>query len=106
MSGTIGQPDAGTMNGGQFSLQGGFWNVVAVQTEGAPPLRVVQTNANVTVYWPLPATGFVLDQTATLVSPPATNLWIQVPFPYQTNATHIFISVPPPSGPKYYRLRK
>jgi hypothetical protein len=25
LSGTIGQPDAGTMSGGIFSLQGGFW---------------------------------------------------------------------------------
>ena len=94
------------MSGGQFTLQGGFWSVVAVQTEGAPPLNVIKTNANVTVYWSLPATGFVLDQTTTLVSPPTTNSWTQVPFPYQTNATHIFISVPPSTGPKYYRLRK
>jgi hypothetical protein len=25
LSGTIGQPDAGTMSGGSFTLQGGFW---------------------------------------------------------------------------------
>jgi len=25
MSGTIGQPDAGTLNGGDFQLSGGFW---------------------------------------------------------------------------------
>ena len=106
LTGTIGQPDAGAMSGGPFTLQGGFWSVVAVQTEGAPPLKVIKTNANVTIFWPLPATGFVLDQTPTLVSPPATNSWTQVPFPYQTNATHIFITVPPPSGPKHYRLRK
>ena len=106
VTGTIGQPDAGAMSGGPFTLQGGFWSVVAVQTEGAPRLSVVQTSANVTIYWPLPATGFVLDQTSALASPPATNAWTQVPFPYQTNATHIFISVPPPGGPRYYRLRK
>ena len=38
-SGTIGQPDAGVMGGGQYSLSGGFWGVVsAVQVSGAPLL--------------------------------------------------------------------
>ena len=26
VAGTVGQPDAGTMSGGHFSLSGGFWN--------------------------------------------------------------------------------
>jgi len=26
LSGTIGQPDAGLMDGGDFTIQGGFWN--------------------------------------------------------------------------------
>ena len=30
VSGTIGQPDAGTMNGGNYSLTGGFWSLLAV----------------------------------------------------------------------------
>src|SRR5262245_59360558 len=25
LSGTLGQPDAGTLNGGSYTLQGGFW---------------------------------------------------------------------------------
>ena len=28
LTGTIGQPDAGAMSGGNFTLQGGFWGVV------------------------------------------------------------------------------
>ena len=37
VSGTIGQPDAGTMSAGNYSLVGGFWGIVAaVQTPGAP----------------------------------------------------------------------
>ncbi|MCB9422816.1 MAG: DUF11 domain-containing protein [Ardenticatenaceae bacterium] len=40
--GTIGQPDAGTMTGGAFSLSGGFWqNPVA--TDAAPDLSITQT---------------------------------------------------------------
>jgi hypothetical protein len=58
----------------------------------------------VIVSWPLPATGFLLDETATLTGAPAP--WMQVAFPYQTNSTHISITVPMPAGNKFYRLRK
>jgi len=60
----------------------------------------------VRVYWPLPATGFVLDDTTALAAPPAAISWTQVVSGYQTNATHIFITVPAPMGHKFYRLRK
>ena len=37
VTGTIGQPDAGTLSGGNFTLDGGFWGIVAaIQTPGAP----------------------------------------------------------------------
>jgi hypothetical protein len=107
VSGTIGQPDAGRMTNSQYSLLGGFWGVVEVmQTPGAPLLSVEQlVGGNVRVHWPLPATGFVLDQTSAISSPPASISWSQVPFPYQTNATHISITVAP-AGNKFYRLRR
>lgn len=109
VSGTIGQPDAsGPLSGGPYTLVGGFWALpTAVQTLGAPLLSVEQlAGNNVRIYWPLPATGFVLDQAISLVSPPATNAWSQVAFPYQTNATHISITLPAPPGNKFYRLHK
>ena len=53
------------------------------------------------VYWPLLATGFLLDQSHTV-----TGVWSQVGFPYATNATDISITVPAPVGNKFYRLRK
>ncbi|MDQ7029823.1 MAG: hypothetical protein Q9O62_08620 [Ardenticatenia bacterium] len=34
LSGTLGQPDAGPLNGGAYSLVGGFWGPL-----GAPPVR-------------------------------------------------------------------
>jgi hypothetical protein len=106
LSGTIGQPDAGTMTNGQYSLIGGFWGGVnVIQTPGAPLLSIQQLiGGNVRVFWPLPAEGFVLDRTAALASPPAAISWSQVSFPYQTNATHISITVAP-SGTNFYRLR-
>ena len=110
ISGTIGQPDAGpAMTGGNYSLVGGFWSIVAaIQTPGAPLLTVTRNPANraVTVSWPTPADGWVLDQTSAMDSPPAAISWSQVAFPYQTNATAISITVPSPSGNRFYRLRK
>jgi hypothetical protein len=107
VSGTIGQPDAGVMSGGTYSLVGGFWGIVApIQTPGAPLLSVERVGTSVRVFWPLPATGFLLDQTTALASPPAAIVWSQVPFPYATNATQISITAPAPTGNKFYRLRK
>ena len=60
VSGTIGQPDAGTMSGGNSSIDGGFWSIIAaVQTPGAPLLTVTLFGANAIVSWPSPSTGFV-----------------------------------------------
>ena len=85
VSGTIGQPDAGRLTGASYAIDGGFWGFVgAVQTAGAPLLTIERLGANVRVFWPLPATGYVLDQTTTLSGPPSS--WLQVAFPYQTNA--------------------
>src|SRR5437868_10950980 len=64
VSGTIGQPDAGQMSGGTYTLDGGFWGIIAaVPVPGAPTLRVVRTTTNTVVLaWPAPSTGFALQQ--------------------------------------------
>ncbi len=68
-----------------------------------PRLGIQQVaGGNVRVFWPLPAMNFVLEQSVPLF---ATNVWTQVPFPYQTNATQISVSVIP-SGNSFYRLRR
>jgi len=107
VSGTIGQPDAGTMTGGPYTLVGGFWSILAaVQTPNAPYLSVDRnkTSGLVTLFWPLSATGFVLEETSNLNTVPGS--WNMVPFPYQTNATDIFIEIPIPAGNRYYRLSR
>jgi hypothetical protein len=39
ITGTIGQAEAGVMSGGNYTLVGGFWGIIAaVQTPGAPYL--------------------------------------------------------------------
>src|SRR5437867_7188408 len=64
VTGTIGQADAGHMSGGNFTLDGGFWSIIAaIQTPGGPLLRVVQTPTNtVVIAWPAPSTGFSLQE--------------------------------------------
>jgi len=103
LSGTVGQPDASPhpLTAGTFSLVGGFWSLVAVQTPGAPLLSVERQGASVRVSWPLPATGFVLDQSLTV-----TGRWSQVTLPYVTNAADISVSAPVSTGQTFYRLRR
>jgi len=103
-AGIIGQPDAGTMSGGGFAVRGGFWSIVAAQqAETLPSLDVSVSNSVVRIWWSLPGTDFVLDQTTTLDGSPIP--WTEVPFPYQTNATHIYITAPA-VGARFYQLRK
>ncbi len=55
VSGTIGQPDASSaMTGGNYSLTGGFWSLIAVmQTAGLPNLTLTFVGPhNVMVSWP------------------------------------------------------
>ena len=106
VSGTLGQPDAGIMSGGSYTLQGGFWGVIAaVQTTGAPWLTVMRTSTNtVVVSWPLPATGWVLE--ATNAMPQVSAPWPQLNPPYETNGTNLQFTEPLPAGNKFYRLHK
>ena len=101
VSGTIGQPDAGALSAGSYTLVGGFWGIVSVvQLPGAPRLSIERIGGAVRVFWPKPSVGFVLDQSLTV-----TGAWSQVSFPYTTNATDISITVPAPMGNSFYRLR-
>ena len=103
VTGTIGQPDAGHMSGDNFTLDSGFWAIIAtVQTPGAPALRVVFTATNtVVVAWPSPSTGFSLQQ-----NPVVNNAvsWSGV-----TNAPVVVgsekqVILSPPAGNRFFRL--
>jgi len=104
LTGTIGQPDAGVMSGGSFTLQGGFWSVVAVQTPGAPYLSITNAAGLVTVSWPLPADGWVLEQTNRL--PTVAAPWPVVTAVCVTNATDIRVTLPATPGNQFFRLHR
>ena len=103
VSGTIGQPDAGHMSGGNYSLDGGFWGIIAaVQTPGAPLLAIRLTSTNtVAVSWPSPSTGFTLQQNTNGI---ATVNWSNVLATPSDDGTTKALIVNPPTGNRFYRL--
>ena len=105
VSGTIGQPDAGCMTGGNYAIEGGFWGLIAaVQCPGAPLLSIARTTTNtVAVYWPSPSTGFVLQQNTNSIS--SVN-WSNVMTAPLDDGTTKTVIVNPPAGNRYYRLNK
>jgi len=109
VTGTIAQPDAGRLNSSDFTIDGGFWSIVAaIQEPGAPVLsvRVTQTNT-VVVSWPMTWPGFVLLENPNV----NTTNWVQVAAPpivvvtSQTTAEKQVV-VPTPTGKRFYRLRR
>ncbi len=105
VSGTIGQPDAGaTMSGGSYSLDGGFWSLIAaVQTPGAPLLTVTHSGEDVIVSWPSPSADFVLQQNTDLSN---TNGWSAYGGTINDDGTTKSVTITPPTGNWFYRLKK
>src|SRR3954463_13019035 len=104
VSGTIGQPDAGHMSGGNFTLDGGFWGIIAaVQTPGSPLLRVVLTATNtVIVAWPVSSTGFGLQQNLAVNN---SGGWSNVTNTVNVVGSENQVIVAPPLGNRFYRLK-
>jgi len=103
VSGTIGQPDAGHMSGGNFTLDGGFWGIIAaVQLPGSPLLRIVLTTTNTAVVaWPAPSTGFALQQNLV----PNAGGWGTVTNTINVVGSENQVIVSPPTGNRFYRLK-
>lgn len=109
VTGTIGQADVGRLNSSDFTIDGGFWSIVAaIQEPGAPLLSVRFTQTNtVVISWPVTWPGFVLLENPDL----NTTNWVQVTTPpvvvltSQTKAEKQVI-VPTPTGKRFYRLKK
>jgi hypothetical protein len=104
VSGTIGQPDAGVMSGGNFTLVGGFWGIIAaVQMPGAPYLWVMLTTTNtVCVWWAVSPINWQLQATPNLAG--ANTVWAA--YAYTTNGANCIYIESPPTGNKFYRLKK
>jgi len=102
VNGTIGQPDAGgVMAGGQYSVTGGFWSLFAVQTHGAPTLRIFLTQTNTAIVaWPASSTGYSLQSNPIL----GTTNWSAVTNNVNIAGAENQVTISPPSGARYFRL--
>jgi hypothetical protein len=108
VSGTIGQPDAGRMAGGLYALSGGFWSIVdMVQTPGLPLLNIERLPGGaVRIFWHRQTNDVVLEEVSAISSSPVTGWALVPPATYQTNLTHVSITLPMPTGMRVYRLRR
>lgn len=104
VSGTIGQHDAvGPMTGGNYSVIGGFWSLLAIQSPGAPMLKIFLTATNTAVItWPSPSLGWTLQQNTDLATPN----WAAPSESVNDGGENKFIIVNPPAGNRFYRLLK
>jgi hypothetical protein len=105
VSGTIGQHDAGgPMTGGSYSLTGGFWSLISVvQTPGAPMLKITfnQQLSTVTISWPSSGESFTLQTNGNL----ATSSWVDYGGTVNSGGGTNSITVSPPAGNLFFRLK-
>jgi hypothetical protein len=105
VAGTVGQPDAGVaMSGGNFSVSGGFWSLIAVvQTAGAPTLTVTHSGTSVMISWPASSTGYSLEHNSNLSLP---NNWSAVSQGSTLNNGVFSVTIPLTAGNDFFRLKK
>lgn len=103
VSGTIGQHDAGgPMLGGNYSLTGGFWSLIAaVPTPGLPNLAISRSGNSVIVSWPDTGT-YTLLQNSNL----ASGIWTTNTAPVSTVNGTSSITISPPLGKLFFRLKQ
>jgi hypothetical protein len=104
VTGTTGQPDAGRMSGGNYTIDGGFWSLIAaVPTPGAPSLTIARTVTNsVIIAWPSFSVAGTLQQNTSL----NTTNWTDVGQTPSDDGTTKSVIVSPPTGKMFYRLLK
>ena len=104
VSGTIGQPDTGTMAGGNFTLIGGYWSLVAgASSPGTPALTFTLSLTNtILICWPSSSTNFVLQQNADL----GRANWLNVAATPADNGSVKCVAINPARGTLFFRLKK
>lgn len=104
VTGSIGQPTTAHSENGRFAIDSGFWGfATAVQMPGAPWLTIRSSSANaITISWPSPATGFVLQSAADLA---AAN-WMTIDTTPTDDGITRTLVLPTTSGNHFFRLLK
>lgn len=100
---TVGQPDAGKLAGGKFTLEGGFWTGISVaQMPGAPLLKIKFSGSNAILSWPINVTGYSLEEATSIAGAP----WISTPQSVMDTASEHTVTVPANGVIKVFRLKK
>jgi hypothetical protein len=108
LNGTSGQPDAGLAIGGNFSLEGGYWNSVQCAS-GLTITRyvedlVAERPTIISVSWPAADLGdCVLESTTELHTNPSLIVWTPVAF--RRVGGFNFHTTTPAGTARFFRLR-
>ena len=108
LTGTIGQPALSRVNSRDFTIDGGFWSIIAaIQQPGTPFLSVRLTETNtVVVSWPITWPGFVLTESPDLNVPTWTDVTIApVDVAVGEDRVDKQVIVQKPTGNRFYRLK-
>jgi hypothetical protein len=103
INGTIGQPATDVLAGGRYTVQSGFWGLIAaVQTPGAPPLQIINTGTNaVAIVWPITPTTFTLQESTDL----NTTNWVSVGAPPADDGINTTVIVARAAGNHFFRVK-
>jgi hypothetical protein len=103
LSGTVGQPAAGNLQGAGYSLAGGFWGgVVVIQSAGAPRLSLALNGTNIVIFWPSDSAAFALEVTGSLSVPN----WLPASPSPQDDGTNKTVTILPSAAMSFFRLKK
>lgn len=103
LRGTIGQQMAVASSADGYVVKGGFWSAfAAVQTEGAPVLRILQSGPYLILAWPRSSTGFQLQESSSLVTP----RWTDVSALPEVVGDDLHVSQRLTRETRFFRLRK
>ena len=100
--GTMAHLDAGTLNGGTYSLAGGFSGGIAMQPPGSPALSINHTTAKIILSWPVSSVNYQLQENITLS---ITGPWSAVAPLRTTKSGRISVTIPFSAGSRFYRLK-
>jgi hypothetical protein len=104
LSGTLGQPDAGILTGGPFTLVGGFWGAFpSLQPNPSPPwVSITATSTNTFLLsWPFVSTPVVVQTKGD----PGSTGWSDTNLIPANNGVTSSVVLPPASGTRFYRLK-
>ncbi|MGE3312808.1 MAG: hypothetical protein AB7O66_22795 [Limisphaerales bacterium] len=101
LGGQSNSPTSGTKTSEHYG-NSDFW---LVKLGPGASLAIVHGNGAARISWPRSAGAYLLEGSPGLAPTPSDMSWSEVPAPYETNDTHIAISVPTSGDRRFFRLR-